>query len=698
MMSNLLFLFVTNKYTYPIALGSSSANHEEVEKRLATELDELRNPGNTANVFYSKIHNADVRVHAVITCSLMDQPERRGSNGMMAGNSLYAARWGYSINLQAVCKKIVPCETCETLLLEKCTTWDLTPCSLCAQWKMIRDDDFLCWKAPDGFPKCSESKGGVLKPMKLEYDDLIRATNEAHRCVLSGDWTKTQAEQYLSYYCVNKKTASLIINCAQNMRAFHKLSTQKGSASGDDDYEALLRRQERFPHEFQQWKCPSLWTRGLPMSTQIDVPMHLIFLGAVQNVIGFIHVFLRKHEKYANFMRLSESRLSALVKIKVPWLQILPYKGDKLGGWVSENYVSFVRVCRWFYLILADLPPDDDPFEEPEGPQKDWRAYENRGWLKSRGLPTSGLAAELKERVREAMASGDVPLVPPPGGTTEDLYSLISSMYDMVKSVMVFEVTDHLVELADFEIKRFLTNLVSCERKLNPEAEKPVWISAFTFPCLLNLPAHMKEFGPLKNLWEGGVRGEGSLRFIKPKHGTIGLRKDWEPQVMHKIHLGRGLRSVGTGAITEELFDDGDNDDDDNGDVEEQSTDDVTANVWRYSSAEDVYQDFKSQAALCLACDMNGVYGAMLRSGKVVRFTCDLDGKKDVHMGVEYFLWKPVVDHLCDSIRGFELIQAEDFDLKFACVLLPIGYNNRVTLYAAIREDYTVFTHSGEYR
>jgi hypothetical protein len=265
-------------------------------------------------------------------------------------------------------------------------------------------------------------------------------------------------------------------------------------------------------------------------------------------------------------------------------------------------------------------------------------------------------------------------------------------MYDMVKSVMVFEVTDHVVELADFEIKRFLTNLVSCERKVNPEAEKPFWISSFTFPCLLNLPAHMKEFGPLKNLWERGVRGEGSLRFIKPKHGTMGLRKDWEPQVMHKIHLGRGLRSVGTGAITEELLDNKDDY------VEaEQSTDDVTANVWKYSSAENVYQDFRNQGALCLACDVNGVYGAMLRSGKVVWFTCDHDDKKDVHMGMEYFLWKPVVDHVSDSVRGFQMIEPEDFELKFACILLPIGYNKRVTLYAAIREDYTVFTQSGEY-
>jgi hypothetical protein len=94
-----------NQYTYPIALGASSANHKEIEKRFATELEELRDPENSGNVFYSKIHDTNVRVHAVLTCSLMDQPEQRGSSGMMAGNSLYAARWVYSIDLQGVWKK-----------------------------------------------------------------------------------------------------------------------------------------------------------------------------------------------------------------------------------------------------------------------------------------------------------------------------------------------------------------------------------------------------------------------------------------------------------------------------------------------------------------------------------------------------------------------------------------------------------------
>jgi hypothetical protein len=626
----------------------------------------------------------------------MDQPERRGSNNMIAGNSLYGARWAYSINIQQVWRKLVPCQACEKSILAKEMTWDLTPCSVCAQWKMIRDDDLLAWKAPDGFPKCSACKDGFLRPLKLEYDILMEATVEAHRSVLSGDWSKTQAEHFLSFHCLNKKTSYAIIKYAQNIRALNKLSTQKGSAG--DDYDALLRRQEKYPHEFQQWKYPSFWTRGLSMSTQIDVPMHLLFLGAVQNIIGFIHSWLRKHGRYSNFMRLSASRMTTLVKFKLPWFRMLSYKGDKLGGWVSENYVSFVRVCQWFYVILDDLPPDDDPYEDPEGPQKDWKAVENRSWLKARGLPSDGYAADLRARVSDYMKTGEIPLVPPPAGTMEDLHSLINSMFDMVKSVMVFEVTDQAVKLADLEIKRFLTNLVCCERKINPAGEKPFWVSSFTFPCLLNIPDHMSEFGPLKNLWEGGVRGEGSLRFIKPKHGSMGLRQGWEPQVMKKIHLGRGLRAVGTGSLEEEqLHDDGDDNINVHGDADssEQSTDDVRACVWKYANADEVYSDFKNQKALCLACDTNGVYGAILRSNKVVRFECNLNGRKEVIQGMDYFPWKPVVDNLSEFMRGFEMIEPDNFTVKFACVLLPMGYGKRLTLYAAIREDYTIFTGSG---
>ena len=78
-------------------------------------------------------------------------------------------------------------------------------------------------------------------------------------------------------------------------------------------------------------------------------------------------------------------------------------------------------------------------------------------------------------------------------------------MHTMVKSIMVFEVNEDVVKRTDFAIKKFLTHLVDCDKKINTGGKVPLWISSYTFPCLLNIPENMRKYGPLKNLWIGRV-------------------------------------------------------------------------------------------------------------------------------------------------------------------------------------------------
>ncbi len=80
------------KFTYPIALGPSGVSHEVIENRFSEELEGLRDPKRNDNYFYSKVHGCDTRVHVELICSIMDQPERRGTNCMMGRNSSFGAR------------------------------------------------------------------------------------------------------------------------------------------------------------------------------------------------------------------------------------------------------------------------------------------------------------------------------------------------------------------------------------------------------------------------------------------------------------------------------------------------------------------------------------------------------------------------------------------------------------------------------
>lgn len=679
-----------SKFTYPIALGPANVSHEEIERRFALELRELADTKRADNVMYSKIHGKDVRVHAELVCSLMDQPERRGANYLLGGNSLYGARWGYSINLQEIHHLLVPCDSCKKKLLSRDPMWNKTPCSKCSQWEMMRrhDDNFLTWKIPKTFPENPNFKDGVLRPVKLNYDILDYAVMVAHTMLVAGKWKKVEAETWLSYYCLNKHAQTCIVRNAQNISAFQQLASL--GDEDNEDYQALLEKKNRCPEDFQQWENPYFWRRPLTLCGVIDVPMHLLFLGGVQGVLGFIHTWLRKHGKFSNFMRLAEDRMTDLLKFKLGWMKILPYKGDRLGGWVSENYVGFSRICKWFFLILDDLKPDDEPYQDPVGPQKKWKAVENRAWLKARGLPSEGLAKDLRERVAEYQTKGDIPLLPAPGGTMEDIHALVDAMYEMVKAIMVFEVNDDIVDLADMAIKRFLTILVDCDKKISPSAKVPFWISSYTYPCLLNIPELMKEYGPMKNLWEGGVRGEGALRDFKPLHASVGLRTGWAVQILNRVHQKKALRAIG--ATLQDVALDSDFLPD-NEDATFYSH--APGSYWKYPNHRDVSQDHYEYKPLCLV--FNGeTYGAMLLDGSVVKFLCDVEIKAVTVRGMVFRYWKPTFEADNKATNG--LVIMDQFTVVYSCVMLPLASKNtRLSLYAAVRDDYTMMDETGAF-
>jgi hypothetical protein len=51
------------------------------------------------------------------------------------------------------------------------------------------------------------------------------------------------------------------------------------------------------------------------------------------------------------------------------WLVCVPYTGEKLGGWTSDNYLAFARLMSWFYSEISTVVRDFE-FIEPLMPQK----------------------------------------------------------------------------------------------------------------------------------------------------------------------------------------------------------------------------------------------------------------------------------------------------------------------------------------
>ena len=71
----------------------------------------------------------------------------------------------------------------------------------------------------------------------------------------------------------------------------------------------------------------------------------------------------------------------------------------------------------------------------------------------------------------------------------------------------------------------------------------PYWIKKYNYLSLLNLPEAMNLYGPLINLWEGGNKGGGYLRFAKPIIKDI-HSVNWQVNAHSKLLRGNAFDSV----------------------------------------------------------------------------------------------------------------------------------------------------------
>jgi hypothetical protein len=210
--------------------------------------------------------------------------------------------------------------------------------------------------------------------MRLTYSALQQALRKAEEKMINGNWSRANCAAYLGYFGMNTEIINTITERSENRRLYNL--AEKNRREDPQGFYDMVEMASYNEDGFMPVPFPALWVRGVSLQQHIDVLMHLVFLGAVDGAIKFVHQWLKMHNKYANFMRLAEKRLDGVKKLNLHWCKAMPYKGKKLGGWVSENYLAFARICKWFYLIGDNLD-DDSTFVEPNKPQEKWKVKDN---------------------------------------------------------------------------------------------------------------------------------------------------------------------------------------------------------------------------------------------------------------------------------------------------------------------------------
>lgn len=227
------------------------------------------------------------------------------------------------------------------------------------------------------------------------------------------------------------------------------------SANDTTELAEIERLRQKHPDRFEMFQGKECWNKGVDIDNHIDVLMHLLFLGLTKTVLETVHDFLARKLKMTAFLQQVEGRLESIDGLGLHWARLQGYRKGTFGGWIGENFLDFTRILMWFFSDMTDLLADP-PFVEPAGKErKDWLKADNAGWLACRGLPTTGKADELRQRVNDYMEQEGGP--PPRLEEIElgenHVLELLHRFGNVIELALTREVTDDVTENLSCRIK-----------------------------------------------------------------------------------------------------------------------------------------------------------------------------------------------------------------------------------------------------
>jgi len=544
------------KHTYPVGVGRKGRDHSEVITSIFREMKNLSI--GTFKVMYSTGNRFPVYVHAEIVAVLSDQLERRSNLNLGAGNHRYHRRFGYSCNMESVLNRIHACPNCT--IINKTISMDILDsgtvsdehiismqqhnCTFCTNWFLDNNSDLLMYEPDVDFPKPKLSNGKYVRSHQLTFESLKNAIVYVHQGVENMYLSKNEALSYLRYYCFNNVTIDQIYDCASNCLLFKQVSELHASNNdSNNDYDKIMSNKQKNPSLYEMYRLPEfMYQEYMSLDLFSEAPMHNLFLGISKTIYIDIQQWLKITKNEKQFLKMASGVLDYIHQLNITWCRCPPYSRSGTVGFVSENFVGFERICPWFYSLI-DFLPSTELYEDPLTNPETWSKQQYRNWLTNRGLDNGGLLPIVRKRVLDYIESDAVPPILRSKGSSKELVlELIRSKSMMMELCMIKKKATNKGRKLEAVVRYFLDLYKRFDDDQN-DAKLPSYITHYNFLSLLNLPSIIDKYGSLRNIWEGGVQGEGFIQLIKTELRP-GLIKNWEKWSVDNILIDSSIESI----------------------------------------------------------------------------------------------------------------------------------------------------------
>jgi hypothetical protein len=630
--------------TFLIALGPKGADHNVVEQMFRDELNELRSSGKL--YFFHGGLGMNIPLCADLFCALMDTPEMRSNTGLAAHNSLVHPRWRYTSSLTSVNFWSLPsCYDCYTARLNR-RSGEPSCTSNCCDWDMMavgEVGDQLRGPLPKGFPDSEvDNEHQDMGVEELTVAILLQRCKKTCEKVYLGSqegWSAVAAKAYLKASGLSEFLFDLVVEWTEEQR----------------DAEVSL---PEILTTLPEMVLPGIWfIDGFDLDDIVNVPMHLLFLGIGRSTTKLINRWLKANRVQAPFLRMFSGLLDTEAgKNRINWLKLRSFEKGALSGWISENVLAFVRLYKWFYSCIDAI--QSEPVEADPDPSRQgrWKVPQLKTWLRNRG----------QERVKadQTEPGGPSPRLTPKGGPVINVLKVVRSLVAMVATLMQKESDEnHIIEV-DRAVKLFLSDITNLDKALYDSESpgstfKPLPLAKPNFIALLNLARQIAKYGPLRLYYEGGIMGEGILKFVK--HLFPGFNQNWEITLMKRFYEAWTLRQVNRELAISTIVGSG-NDGKGTSSVDEES-------FLRYSSREHIQGLLKSGGFLFGVVLRDSSVGFALK-GNGGLILVDFDDANHVHVGDLDIAFTPVSLGMQWGQDGAEEKEWEK-EVECYCAFLP---------------------------
>ena len=117
-------------------------------------------------------------------------------------------------------------------------------------------------------------------------------------------------------------------------------------------------------------------------------------------------------------------------------------------------------------------------------------------------------------------------------------------LHKLLECVFATAVKEELIVQTEFAVRAFLTATQELDDTITEEENDRFIFRNFNFASLIDLPDMMRMYGPLRQLWEGGPRGEGYFRIAKPLMKSGFNTPNWHKNLMVKLTRQKAFDNV----------------------------------------------------------------------------------------------------------------------------------------------------------